>query len=139
MKSDDNLSTALQITVNVDNLFSVFLSFLKIVYEDDATLLSSDTDFINLVNVWNTELKLFYDRALASRLSINVNKTGCIIFGNRSVDFGAPVFVLSNVQIEAESRSRFLGIILEYKVKFNHHITFIGDNVSKSDGILLKL
>ena len=81
-------------------------------YADDKTLLSSGNDFINLVNVGNTELRLLHDWAPANRLSINVDKTFCITFGNRSVDIDAPNFVLGNVQIEAKSRSRFQGIIL---------------------------
>ena len=63
-------------------------------YADDTTLSSSDNDFINLVNVGNTERKMFYDLALAYRLSINVDKTFCIIFGNRSVGIDAPNFCL---------------------------------------------
>ena len=44
-------------------------------YADDTTTLSSDNDILNLVNVGSTELKMFYDRALANRFSINVDKT----------------------------------------------------------------
>ena len=99
----------------VNELFRVLPSFLPIMYVDDTTLLSSDTDFLNLVNVENTELKLFYDLELANRLSFNVDKIICIIFGNRSVDIDAPNFILGNVQVEAMRKSRFLGIILDDK------------------------
>ena len=85
-------------------------------YAEDTTLLSRDTDFIILVNVGNTELKLFYDLAHAYRLSSNVDNTFWMLFGNRSVDIDAPNFVLSNVQIEAKSSSRFLGIFLDDKI-----------------------
>ena len=94
-------------------------------YADDTTLISSDTDFINLVNVRNTELKMFYDCALANLLSNNVGKIFCIVFGNRSVDIDGPNFVLGNVQIKLRSRSRFLGIILDDEFIFNHHATFL--------------
>ena len=67
----------------------------------------------------------FDDWALANRLSINADKTFCIIFGNSSVDIDAPNFVFGNAQIEAKSRSGFLGILLVDNMKINHHITFI--------------
>ena len=82
-------------------------------YADDTILIKSDTYFINLVNVGKTELKLFYDWTLAISLSINVDKTFCIMFGN--------------VQVEAISGSRFVDITLDDKLKVKHHITFIAD------------
>ena len=59
----------------MNDLFRALPSFLTILYADDTTLLNRDTDFINLVNVGYTELKLFHDLALAYRLSSNVDNT----------------------------------------------------------------
>ena len=47
--------------------------------------------------------------------------------------------MLGNLQIEAKSINRFLGIISDGKFKFVDHIRFIADKVSKSIGILYKL
>ena len=74
----------------VNDLFRALPSILTIMYANDTILLSSDTDFINLVNAGTTELKLFYDWALANRLSNNVDQTFYIIFGNKSVDNDSP-------------------------------------------------
>ena len=64
--------------------------------------------FMNLLNFGNTKLKMFYDWALVNRLTNNVDKIFCIMFGNRSVDIVDLNFVLDNVQIEEKSRRRFL-------------------------------
>ena len=123
VKLYDELSTALQITIRVSQgsvpgslqfslyvndlliiiifLFRVLPSFLTIMYAYDTTLLSIDTNFINQVNVGNTELTVFYDWALVNRISTNAYKTFCIIYEIRSVDIEVPELFLGNVQIEA--------------------------------------
>ena len=152
MKIENELSPALHITIGVpqgsilgplpfilyvNDSIRVVLGFLFIMYADETTLLGSVTDSVNLVIDGNTELKLFHDWSLANRLSINFDKTFCIIFGIRSVEIDEPS--LDNVQIEAKTISRFLRKILDDNLKFNHHLTFIADKVSKSIGILHKL
>ena len=130
---------------NINNF--LFLKFLRLLdwllhlttWKSDCDNYCSETYFTILVNVGKAEPKLFYDWALANCLSIKVGMTFCCIFGNRSVDIHAPNFFLDNVKREANSRSRYLGIILDDKLKNNHRITSIAGKISKSIGVLYKL
>ena len=72
------------------------------------------------------------------KLSINTDQTCFMFFTNRQ----KPELISSiylNVIIKQENSVRFLGIILDNKLKFNLHIDHICNKVSKSIGIFHKL
>ena len=125
--------------IYVNDLSNILSSFLSIMYADDTTLVNSDASYENLINVGNAELKLFFDWSLSNRLSVNVEKTYYMIFGNRRVDDHSHNFLLGNAQLSMCDASKFLGINLDAKLTFNHHIELITNKVSKSIGIMFKL
>ena len=62
-----------------------------------------------------------------------------MIFTNRQKPEIIPPIYLNNAIIKQENSVRFLGVILDNKLKFNLHIDHICNKVSKSIGILYKL
>ena len=57
-----------------------------ILFADDTTFLLSDRSFSNLIPKLNSELNLVYDWTIYNRLSVNSNKTSCMLFSNRHCD-----------------------------------------------------
>ena len=109
-------------------------------YADDTTLYFSLEDFetqsreaainteINKVNTW---LRL-------NKLSLNVEKTKCMLFHKRRTP---PVinFSINNRDIDRVAQFTFLGIILDENLSWKNHINMISKKLSKINGVLHRL
>ena len=109
-------------------------------YADDTTLYFSLEDFetqsreaainteINKVNTW---LRL-------NKLSLNVEKTKCMLFHKRRTP---PVinFSINNRDIDRVAQFTFLGIILDENLSWKNHINMISNKLSKINGVLHRL
>ena len=111
-----------------------------LMYADDTTLYFSLEDFetqsreaainteINKVNTW---LRL-------NKLSLNVEKTKCMLFHKRRTP---PVinFTINNRDIDRVAQFTFLGIILDENLTWKNHINMISNKLSKINGVLHRL
>ena len=62
-----------------------------------------------------------------------------MIFGFKKYDILNNPVLLNNFQLEVVNEFRFLGIVLDPKLKFNKHIGYISKKISKSIGIFYKV
>ena len=69
------------------------------------------------------------------RLSINYEKTFFILTSNKTFS----TLRFDGHELELKTQGKFLGIILDDKLKFNHHIHHISNKISKSIGIIHRL
>ena len=111
-----------------------------LMYADDTTLYFSLEDFetqsreaainteINKVNTW---LRL-------NKLSLNVEKTKCMLFHKRRTP---PVinFSINNRDIDRVAQFTFLSIILDENLSWKNHINMISNKLSKINGVLHRL
>ena len=75
-----------------------------------------------------------------NRLSINTDKTCCMLFTNRQkTEIIHPIYLYNDAIIKQENSLRFLGVILDKKLKFDLHIDHICNKVSKFIDIFHKL
>ena len=116
----------------VSNLFKMTL------FADDSSLTFSHSNFDFLINSVNHELKRIYEWTLCNKLSLNLSKTVAMIFTNRQIPEGSNFVFIDNTCISFVSEYKFLGVIVDPKLKFNKHILFIAKKASKSVGIFYK-
>ena len=69
---------------------------------------------------------------------LNIKKTNYMIFARQKVDLREPLKI-SNVVIERKTETRFLGVILDEKLKWNSHITQLKTKMSRYIGIMYKI
>ena len=124
--------------INDIHTTSTILTFT--LYADDTNILLSGTNLNTLTQTLNTELPRITDWLNANKLSLNINKTHYIIFrpGRLPLDFNQPL-LLNNTPIQQESSTKFLGVIIDSRLKFTPHIQYIRNKTSKNIGILYKL
>ena len=77
--------------------------------------------------------------ATCSRLSINTKITVAMIVYNFNLSYHDLTISLNESTLELSQTCKFLGLILDKNLKFNHHINHICTKISKSIGILYSL
>ena len=118
---------------NISNQFSTCL------FADDTTLIFENSNKYELFNQCDYGVNLFFSWCCANRLSINISKTNMMLFSNILTPLDIADVFMNNKKIEYASSTRFLGVIIDDKLKFNLHINAITKKISKNIGVLYKL
>ena len=127
----------LYFSILINDIVNSTDKIIFLMYADDTTLYFSLEDFetqsreaainteINKVNTW---LRL-------NKLSLNVEKTKCMLFNKRRTP---PVinFSINNRDIDRVAQFTFLGIILDENLSWKNHINMISNKLSKINGVL---
>jgi hypothetical protein len=115
-----------------DKVFPIF-------YADDSNLFVKGINVENMVNVLNCELSKIYDWLNANKLSLNLNKTQCIIFKSRKKKINNTFTVkIDNTIVNYVSFIKFLGVTIDSHLSWEHHSKHIRKKISKGLGILCK-
>jgi exonuclease III len=124
----------------INDLPNVSSILSSILFADDTTLSSRNSNYGNLIVQTNHELENFYRWTLNNRLSVNVDKTFSLLFTNRSHDVNNELKVyLNGIGIDFALNTKFLGVILDSSLTFKNHIDHVCNKVSRQIGILYKL
>ena len=108
-------------------------------FADDTNLLFSHKDPQTIQKVMNKELSLF-DWLCANRLSLNVGKTEFILFQPPKAKLkNRIVLKLNRIKIFASYKIKYLGVILDHKLTWKHHINELSKNLSRAVGMLYKI
>ena len=72
---------------------------------------------------------------MAVKLSLNVDKTNFILFGNRK-NIDNVCISMNNSIITRVRATKFLGVIIDEKLTWKYHISLVRSKLSKTVGIL---
>ena len=111
------------------------LSFLM--YADDTTIYFNLEDFsIHSRHIEiNRELDKVNTWLKVNKLSLNVEKTKCMIFHQRRY-LNPMQFSIKDREIDVVSHFYHLGIILDENISWKKHVAMIANKLSKISGIL---
>ena len=112
------------------------LSFLM--YADDTNIFLSNKQLHSLINTVNHELNEICTWFRANKLSLNTKKCNYIIFTKTKINNNYPV-KLDNMPIEQVLKTKFLGIYVDDKLSWKHHIHEVENKVARSIGIITKM
>lgn len=81
------------------------------------------------------KVKLWFDR---NKLSLNLNKTKCMVFGNckNKIDIK---LIIDHIEIERVHENKFLGVILDHKLCWKPHIEFVRAKIAKNISVINKV
>ena len=108
-------------------------------YADDTVVSFRSDNLVDLVQICNTQLIHFSDWAVSNKLTINTEKTFAMLITNRNRPVELPSIYLSNNRLNFENVVKYLGVLIDEKLKFSDHIREVCNKVSKSIGILFKM
>lgn len=105
-------------------------------FADDTNLLASHKNVNTLVDNVNAELIKLDDWVKANKLSLNLEKTSCILFGPKKHLASTLKVSLRNTNLTFVSKIPFLGIIIDNDLSFKYHATNVLSKITKAIGAL---
>ena len=99
----------------------VFLACIQ--FTDDTTLYITHTNLNYIRFCIETDLKTLQDWFLANKLTLNVGKSVCILFGQQSGRTDSLNIKLGKEQIPQVKSTKFLGMWIDDALTWNEHVT----------------
>ena len=108
-------------------------------YADDTNLLISGDNITDTTQRLNTHLNTLHQWFTSNHLFINISKTNYIIFTKKSSVARHNFEInLNNHTINRVHQAKFLGVITDSNLNWQHHISHIKSKISKVIGILYR-
>ena len=113
---------------NISNIFT------PVLYADDTTLSFRCRSIPDATLLCNRELQKFYNWAVANKLSINfdIDKTYFMIHTFRNLDLHDLHINLGSNILTKRAVCKFLGVMVDEKLKFKEHVDLISKKFPKS-------
>ena len=108
------------------------------IFADDTTICFKNSTVDGVFAECNRTLSQIYDWILCNKISFNFNKTSFMLTTNQRIDYHNEIFIGSN-KIDKIESVKFLGIMFDNDLKFKSHVKYIGEKISKTNGILYRL
>ena len=118
---------------------SPVLHFL--LFADDTSILLSGKNCNDVMNVLNPELSKLSLWFEINKLSLNVQKTNYMLYGNKRkfIPHSSFDIVINNMSVTRATEVKFLGIMVDDELKWKAHTSYIATKISKNIGILNRL
>ena len=114
-------------------------SILKfILFADDTNVFYSGVDIQTLCECISRELNKLHVWLSVNKLSLNVDKTNYILFGNRKY-IDNVCLSMNNSIITRVHATKFLGVIIDEKLTWKDHISLVRSKLAKTVGILYRV
>ena len=123
--------------IYINDITSSTLHLNSILFADDSCFYFSGNDINSVIDTVNSDL-LFIDNWLKSnKLSLNLEKSHYIIFNrNKNLPHDLDPLIIDNKIINRINITNFLGIHLNYDLKWHNHINIITNKLHKIKGIM---
>ena len=125
--------------IYVNEIPNISSQFSTVLFADDTTLIFNHSNKYELFKSCDYGINLFYSWCCANRLSINISKTKAMLFSKTLTVRDIADIYMNNIKIDYASSTKFLGVIIDDKLKFNLHINEINNKISKNIGVIYKL
>ena len=110
-----------------------------ILYADDANIIITGGS-IHEIHQKFSQLTLEIERWVDNNgLALNVKKTKYMLFSRQRIDSSSIDVRINNSKIEEKSECRFLGVIVDNKLKWAQHIAAVKMKMSKYLGVMYKI
>ena len=112
--------------------------FMPILFADDTNIFATGYNLNDIISQINKEIDNVYAWVKANKLSLNIDKTNFMLFTPKCVPRTIKGVFIAGNRIMEVTETKFLGVIIDYKLNWSPHITYISKKVAKGAGIILK-
>ena len=111
-----------------------------VLYADDTNAFHSDKCLQTLANTMQDEMNKVTEWLNANKLSINTSKTKFIIFESKTKKYGTKINLkINNNIIQQAAFVKFLGVIIDEKLTWKNHISFVHKKTIEAAALIAKL
>ena len=123
----------------INDLHLISDTGMPILFADDSSLFIQGDDINTLCHLMNIELNKVYNWVNSNKLSLNIEKTHCMLFHSSRHN----LILHNDIQIAGKAVSlvksmKFLGIIIDSKLNWSDHLNHIRHKIAKGIGIIYK-
>ena len=119
----------------VNDLCNVSTRLTSILFADDASCFIEGTDLADMCVQLPSEMNKLSTWFKTNRLSLNVSKTNCMIFGRPDKPEHHRVYI-DNIVIERVNCNKFLGVLIDSKLSWSDHVSYIRHKMSKNLSVM---
>ena len=110
--------------------------FMPVLFADDTNFFATGYDLNDIISQINKEIHDVY--AWVNKLSFNTEKTNLMLLTTKCLlRIIKGIFIAWNKIMEM-TETKFLGVIIDYKLNWSLHIMYISKKVAKGVSIILK-
>ena len=110
-----------------------------VLFADDSNLFLSGKNTDQVQQMINDELKDIVIWLRANKLSLNISKTHYMLLSNKKVIQPNVTIEINGQPITCVTKTKFLGVIIDNKLTWKEHISYICGKVAKGIGIISKV
>ena len=92
----------------------------------------------SLSTIINEELNKLSIWLASNKLTLNIEKSHYVTFHRARLKQSNINITLSNISLERVTFTKFLGVIIDEKLSFTGHISYIKNKISKAMGIIIE-
>ena len=109
-------------------------------FADDTSTLLTGKDMKDIEQTYNTELKGVVNWLQANKLTLNVDKSNLVLFRKGNQKNSTKIIVkIDKEQIKEKEYTKYLGLLIDNKLSWQHHVKYLNLKVAKGVGIIAKL
>ena len=113
--------------------------FKMLLFADDTNIFARGADLEELSSRMNAEMIKLYDWLKSNRLSLNISKTHYMVFNPKTrIPCQDIKLFINGRKLEEVKECKFLGVILDNKLSWKSHCSYIARKISKPIGIISK-
>lgn len=100
-------------------------------YADDTNVLLKNKLLSNLCSDGADTFHKLLDWFKRNKLTLNMNKTQCVVFNNVQRKSNRRSIILDNTVVSFSNHTKFLGLLIDHQLKWTYHIELLCKKLSK--------
>ena len=110
----------------------------SILFADDTSVFIEGTNYDQVIDIVNNELERINIWLKANKLTVNIKKTHYMMFQRTRIKHNLRNITICDMNVTCTKNTKFLGVIIDNKLRWSDHINYIKNKISKSIGIINK-
>jgi hypothetical protein len=123
----------------INDFNKISSKFVPFIFADDTNIFMKGKSLDDLVCDMNEELKKVVIWLQANKLSLNVVKTHYMFFKPKSKKYDSSISLsINGTTIQLVNSTKFIGVMLDSNLRWDHHIKMIRGKVGRGIGIICR-